>query len=106
LIPAGLPNLASLEIDQEWSVENSTLRKSKGSLWYETPDGKFHKEKKLKNASRTFTDDYIHSIVKGAPNLKELCLHGTALHPFTVVCWPIEWTLEKDLIKYFLNRCG
>jgi hypothetical protein len=30
-------------------------------MWYETPDGKFHEG----TAARQFTDDYIHSIVKG-----------------------------------------
>ena len=85
LIPAGLPNLASLEIDQEWSSDRETLSRYEGSVWYETQDGKFHVEKRLKNAARTFMDDYIHSIVRGAPNLNELCLHGIPLHPLTVV---------------------
>jgi hypothetical protein len=85
LIPAGLPNLASLEIDQEWSADRDTIHRYEGSTWYETPDGKFHDEKKFKNAARKFTDDYIHSIAKGAPNIRELCLHGIPLHPLTVV---------------------
>lgn len=88
LIPAGLPNLASLEIDQEWSADRETLNRYEGSRWYETPDGKFHVERRLKNAARTFMDDYIHSIVRGAPNLNELCLHGIPMHPLTVVRFP------------------
>ena len=85
LIPEGLPNLASLEIDQDWSEEGATLRRYEGSMWYEAPDGIFHKHQRVKEAGIYFTDDYIHSIVRGAPNLIELCLHGVPLHPLTMV---------------------
>jgi len=38
---------------------------------YETLDGIFHKYRRVKEAGICFTDDYIHSIVRGAPNLIE-----------------------------------
>ena len=92
LIPAGLRNLASLEIDRIWLGTNwDTLHKYEGSVWYEMSDGNFH-EKNPTNPARTFKedyiifyDDYIHSIVKGVPNLTELYLHGIPLYPSVVV---------------------
>ena len=91
LIPAGLPNLASLEMDQEWTTVSDTLREYEGSMWYEMPDGKFHEKnptiaaRTFKNEYMNFYDNYIHLIVTGAPNLTDFCLHGSFLSPsFTV----------------------
>lgn len=87
MIPEGLPNLASLQIDQKGSSDPEVTNNHEGSLWYESLDGEFHEEEATtERTARLFTDDYIHSIVKGAPNLKELCLHGEPLDVSTVVC--------------------
>jgi hypothetical protein len=73
----GLPQLRSLEIDQisvGWEE-----RRLEGVLWYETLDGQFHTQKNRKKVSRDFIDGYMISIVRGAPNLEELGLHGMTL---------------------------
>ena len=88
LIPGGLPNLRSFEIDQEWSGDRQVLRSHKGSLWYETPGGKFAQQKNFSKAARNFTDGYLSSVVLGAPNIEELCLHGMNLHPNSAVRLP------------------
>ncbi|KAF9477157.1 hypothetical protein BDN70DRAFT_922796 [Pholiota conissans] len=75
VLPNGLPNLKSLEIEQaRWDD-----RDMEGIAWYETLDGKFHVEKRRKKIPRNFMDDYMHSILRGAPNLEELGLHGMTL---------------------------
>ncbi|KDR77744.1 hypothetical protein GALMADRAFT_224973 [Galerina marginata CBS 339.88] len=73
VIPDGLPNLHGLEIDQKDTTERERIGDKKGCKWYETADGKFN-EVAIKNAGRSFFDDYIHSLVRGAPNIIELCL--------------------------------
>jgi hypothetical protein len=73
----GLPQLRSLEIDQlsvGWDE-----RRLEGVLWYETLDGQFHTQKNRNKVSRDFIDGYMISIVRGAPNLEELGLHGMTL---------------------------
>ncbi|KAF8168702.1 hypothetical protein BJ912DRAFT_888931 [Pholiota molesta] len=77
VLPNGLPKLKSLEIEQDvrgW--EDHTLE---GVLWYETLDGEFRTENNRKKMDRDFMNGYMHSIVRGAPNLEELGLHGMAL---------------------------
>ncbi|KDR73787.1 hypothetical protein GALMADRAFT_72339 [Galerina marginata CBS 339.88] len=74
-IPSGLPHLKSLEIDQDFSSYPHVLR-LEGTTWYESADRTFHEARDLKQASRTFANDYIESIARGAPNLEELALHG------------------------------
>ncbi|PPR03562.1 hypothetical protein CVT26_006104 [Gymnopilus dilepis] len=101
LMPDGLPALESLEIDQDWSADGDTLRRYEGSMWYESQDGKFHVEKKFKNAAKTFTQDYIHSIAKGAPNLKELCLHGVPVHPTIVIKLAEELSGFRKLERFY-----
>ncbi|KAF9471095.1 hypothetical protein BDN70DRAFT_888466 [Pholiota conissans] len=79
ILPEGLPGLKSLEIRQQsagWE-----LRTFEGVLWYETPDGQFRKETRRKKMPRDFTNEYIHSIITGAPNVEELALHGLPMDP-------------------------
>jgi hypothetical protein len=71
--PNGLPKLKSLVIGQtpHSSVENKNIE---GSLWYENPDGVF--QRGTNKWSRRVSDGFMHSIVRGAPNLEEIGFHG------------------------------
>ena len=71
----GLPKLKSLDIGQNPSSSAAYANKE-GSLWYETPDGVFHHGTNM--SSRTVFDGFMHSIVRGAPNLEEIGFHGHA----------------------------
>ncbi|PPQ96047.1 hypothetical protein CVT26_004680 [Gymnopilus dilepis] len=84
LIPEGLPNLCSLEIDQEWYSIPDILRRYEGSTWFETPDREFMEGMTATRLSKKLTADFLLSIVKGAPGLQELCLYGHLLHSSTV----------------------
>ena len=64
-------------IDQQWYPIPDVLHRYEGSIWFETPDREFTVEEKF--------SAFLLSIVKGAPGLQELCLHGLPLHPTTVV---------------------
>ncbi|KAF8188092.1 hypothetical protein BJ912DRAFT_1042670, partial [Pholiota molesta] len=77
VLPNGLPKLKSLEIEQE--APGWDACKLEGALWYETLDGEFRTELNFKKMARDFTKGYMHSIVRGAPNLEELGLHGVPL---------------------------
>jgi hypothetical protein len=70
--PNGLPKLKSLSISQfaHSSVNNKNIE---GSLWYESPDGVF--QRGTNKSSRTVFDGFMHSIVRGAPNLEEIGFH-------------------------------
>jgi hypothetical protein len=73
----GLPQLRSLEIEQTdtgWD-DHSVVALS----WYETLDSHFHMEENRMIMEWNFMNNYMHSIVRGAPNLEELGLHGKAL---------------------------
>ena len=55
-------------------------------MWYEQLDGTFCVAKNGKQAQNTFMGNYLHSIVKGTPNIEELGLHGGGcLRPENVV---------------------
>ena len=71
--PNGLPKLKSLDIGQisHSSVKNKHIE---GGLWYETPDGVF--QRGTNKSSRTVFNGFMHSIVRGAPNLEEIGFHG------------------------------
>ncbi|KAF8166199.1 hypothetical protein BJ912DRAFT_1002906, partial [Pholiota molesta] len=77
LLPAGLPALRSLEIAQ--AVGDTTMPFLEGVRWSETEEGWFHVEKSKYQMARTFVEGYMHSIVRGAPGLQELGLHGMVL---------------------------
>ncbi len=80
VLPDGLPHLKSLEIQQlPFSDTKQRMRMEKGSMWYEHPDGTFCVAKNEKQAKNTIMGNYLHSIVKGAPNVEELGLHGGGL---------------------------
>jgi hypothetical protein len=84
VLPNGLPQLKSLEIQQD--IADPQDRKLEGVLWYETLDGDFRIEKNRKKAgSIDFSNGYMHSIVRGAPNLEELGLHGIYLNSESMV---------------------
>jgi hypothetical protein len=84
VLPNGLPQLKSLEIQQD--IADPQDRKLEGVLWYETLDGDFRIEKNRKKAgSLDFANGYMHSIVRGAPNLEELGLHGIYLDSESMV---------------------
>jgi hypothetical protein len=71
--PNGLPKLKSLGFNQtpHSSVKNEDVE---GSLWYESPDGVF--QRGTNKWSRHVSDGFMHSIVRGAPNLEEIGFHG------------------------------
>ncbi|KAF8188118.1 hypothetical protein BJ912DRAFT_969248 [Pholiota molesta] len=78
VLPNGLPQLKSLEI-YEFPVNWDDRHSMEGVQWYETSDGKFHVEQKRKTMLKEVDfplKGYMHSIVKGAPNLEELALYG------------------------------
>ncbi|KAF8168706.1 hypothetical protein BJ912DRAFT_199299 [Pholiota molesta] len=77
VLPNGLPKLKSLEIEQD--APGWDACKLEGALWYETLEGEFRTELNFKEMARDFTKGYMHSIVRGAPNLEELGLHGVPL---------------------------
>ncbi|KAF8168713.1 hypothetical protein BJ912DRAFT_199381 [Pholiota molesta] len=77
VLPNGLPQLKSLEIEQVmYGLDDFTLE---GLLWYETLDGRFRKEKRRRKEWDILANGYMQSIVRGAPNLEELGLHGMQL---------------------------
>ncbi|KAG6915215.1 hypothetical protein DXG01_012686 [Tephrocybe rancida] len=71
--PNGLPKLKSLHIGQapSSSAKNKNIE---GSLWYESEDGVFGRT--TNKGSRTVFDGFMHSIVRGAPNLEEIGFTG------------------------------
>ncbi|KAF8188100.1 hypothetical protein BJ912DRAFT_904177 [Pholiota molesta] len=70
----GLPQLKSLEIEQHtYGLDDLQLE---GLLWYETLDGEFRTRRWRHQEWDFLTYEYMHSIVRGAPNLEELGLHG------------------------------
>ncbi|KJA15417.1 hypothetical protein HYPSUDRAFT_72088 [Hypholoma sublateritium FD-334 SS-4] len=69
MIPKGLPSLKSL------TAHLRDLRNIEGAMWYEKSDGSFHVAETRKEAERTVTNNFMHSIVRGAPNLVELAIH-------------------------------
>ncbi|KDR67507.1 hypothetical protein GALMADRAFT_147056 [Galerina marginata CBS 339.88] len=91
VIPMGLPNLKSLDIRQQPDADPDWISEpdgNEGALWYETEDGTIHEPdkaklanpRKIKSEVRRFflpldSEHYMHSIVKGAPNLEEISLH-------------------------------
>ncbi|KAF8168712.1 hypothetical protein BJ912DRAFT_862685, partial [Pholiota molesta] len=87
VLPNGLPRLRSLEIERDTVYrETWDQRALEGALWYETSDGQFHIETNPKKMKRHCMDGYMHSIVRGAPNLEELGLHGMYLISAELVC--------------------
>ncbi|KAF8187520.1 hypothetical protein BJ912DRAFT_926759 [Pholiota molesta] len=94
VLPNGLPQLKSLEIKQD--VRGWEDRTLEGILWYETVDGQFRTEENPKKVERDFTNGYMHSIVRGAPNLEELGLDGMTLTSMSLKS--LEHTLSQ-LVK-------
>jgi hypothetical protein len=87
VLPNGLPRLRSLEIERDTVYrETWDQRALEGALWYETSDGQFRIETNPKKMKRHCMDGYMHSIVRGAPNLEELGLHGMYLISAELVC--------------------
>lgn len=78
VLPRGLPKLKSLEINQTPYCSHD-VRELEGAMWYETVSGEFREASLIRKASRSMTDCYMHSIVRGAPNVEELCLQGFPL---------------------------
>ncbi|KIM39326.1 hypothetical protein M413DRAFT_197303 [Hebeloma cylindrosporum] len=72
--PNGLPKLKSLGIGQ---TRHSTRKnkKTESSLWYETADGVFVCGKV--RWSTSVLDGFMHSVIRGAPNLEEIGFHGS-----------------------------
>ncbi|KAF9456648.1 hypothetical protein BDZ94DRAFT_1302414 [Collybia nuda] len=75
LCSKGLPNLRSLDIGQAPSSSNKN-KSIEGSLWYEDKKGVF--QRATNKASRTVFDNFMHSIVRAAPNLEEIGFHGAS----------------------------
>lgn len=71
VLPEGLPNLKSLNIEQ-YSSASGKFVNIEGSRWYETKDGRFMQAEKAHEALRSVSGGYIHSIARGAPNLEEI----------------------------------
>lgn len=92
ILPNGLPNLKSLEIHQSPEAKNH-IRYLEGAMWYETANGEFRQEQRISKAYRTMADNYMHSIVRGAPNIEELCLEGEHLNAYMMV----------SVVGYFKN---
>jgi hypothetical protein len=91
----GLPQLKSLEIEQD--VLGRYDPKLEGVLWYETSDGQFREEKSRRKGEWDFTTNgYMQSIVRGAPNLEELGLHGNTLTPASLVRARLLIRLDQD----------
>ena len=78
VLSGGLPNLKSLEIHQTPYAERC-VRNIEGAMWYETENGDFMQEVRPHKSWRTMRYNYIHSIVRGAPNIEELCLQSFPL---------------------------
>ncbi|KAF9535012.1 hypothetical protein CPB83DRAFT_843334 [Crepidotus variabilis] len=76
VIPTGLPKLRSLGIGQWESnacpYQDSALQE--GQDWCETSEGKKFQVKRG-HQSRTVFDNYMHSVVRGAPNLEEIAFY-------------------------------
>ncbi|KAF8168710.1 hypothetical protein BJ912DRAFT_1067632 [Pholiota molesta] len=82
LLVAILPQLVSLGFTTSYNgqdVRGWQDHTLEGVLWYETLDGEFRTEENRKKVEGDFMNGYMHSIVRGAPNLEELGLHGMAL---------------------------
>ncbi|CAA7267318.1 unnamed protein product [Cyclocybe aegerita] len=78
IVDGGLPKLKSLYIRQTASSSTRNVN-IEGALWYEAQDGTFHdgREGSIKRqgqaSKRDFLKEYVHSIVRGVPNIEELC---------------------------------
>jgi hypothetical protein len=83
VLSSGLPQLRSLEIEQD--IAGWDKRTVEGVLWYETLDGQFRTENDGKKMVRDLMSGYMHSIVRGVPNLEELGLHAMNLTSASLV---------------------
>lgn len=86
ILQARLPGLQSLEI-RAWA---STFTNNQ----YE---GEFPYEVDRLNANKVFLDNYMNSIARKVPNLKELSLYGYGVKPW-VVSHPAYHNFAKDLM--------
>lgn len=84
ILPKGLPNLRSLEIDQMPSSEKF-IRDLEGAMWHETSDGEFRTEKGRLKAWKGMHEDYMPSIAKATPNIEELGLKGRTWAPGEII---------------------
>lgn len=84
VLPGGLPNLKSLEIHQYFYGGDEGLN-IEGTMWYEMENGDFMQEVHLHKAQRMMKHQYMYSIVRGAPNIEELCLQGLHLSKAAIV---------------------
>ena len=98
VLPAGLPNLKSLNIGQMPSNSGKNIN-IEGALWYETEDGKF-REAKVTKAGRDVLNGYIHSIARGAPNLEEIGFYSYTIRLEEFV----SWTSLSTKVVYLIIR--
>lgn len=95
ILPDGLPNLRKLQIHPVGSSKR-VIQNIEGAMWYETADGRFCQARTFEKAFTRFNANYIQSIARGAPNLKELALQGAELHPRALVCYFSATTYSRD----------
>ena len=84
VIPNGLPNLKSLDIHQFPGYYSAIPRFIEGVMWHEDENGVFHTGRPYFNGWNV-TQNFMHSIARGAPGLQELGLHGNSLSPKDIV---------------------
>ncbi|KDR68803.1 hypothetical protein GALMADRAFT_231127 [Galerina marginata CBS 339.88] len=75
VLPNGLPNLRSLLIDPRHETSYPPNPLTEGTDWYETEDGQFGQNNENKAGEGIF-HNYMHSIVRGAPNIEEIGMRG------------------------------
>ncbi|KJA16423.1 hypothetical protein HYPSUDRAFT_71356 [Hypholoma sublateritium FD-334 SS-4] len=80
VLPNGLPNLKSLEIHQTPGYYSAIPQFAKGVMWHEDENGIFHTGRPYLNGWNV-TENFMHSIARGAPGVQELGLHGNPLSP-------------------------
>ena len=75
-------------------------------MWYEQLDGTFCVAKNGKQAQNTFMGNYLHSIVRGTPNIEELGLHGGGcLRPENVEQKQIGYLFFLYSVRLLKSNC-
>lgn len=94
VLPKGLPHLKGLEVKFISYIEPDVVNFT-GATWYETESGEFETTSVSRGAVRTLRKSYMRSIVRGAPNIKELCLQNMPQDPAKLVSLYVRYLFSS-----------
>ncbi|TFK20753.1 hypothetical protein FA15DRAFT_673218 [Coprinopsis marcescibilis] len=104
IVREGLPKLKSLTILKQPIARDGSNTNLEGADWYETETGQFLRVGASKGYEQSVLDGYMHSIVRGAPNLEELALITWNIEDLTYEMIPEISGLSKLRRFFYRNR--